>query len=331
VSPRRPARDRLVAAAGVPAGAIGPAAQAPPKSRAAGLSILSNATLIVLKLVAGAVTGSIAILTEAIHSSIDLLASVVAYYSVRKADEPADASHPYGHAKVENLAAAIEGILIVVGAGIIIYESVRRLLETPAVESLGFGIAVIGFSVAANLAVSAYLSRQARLTDSPALEGDAAHLRTDAFTSAGVLVALVLVQLTGVQELDPAVALAVAGAIIFAGVRILSRSSRVLVDEALPDEELAAVREAVKSHGATEVIGYHKLRARRAGSRRYIDLHVQFRDGTTLRRAHELTHELQREIRSRVRDADVLIHLEPGEAADGERADEGRPPPLSAG
>lgn len=299
------------------AGVIGPAASAPRKTRAAAISICSNATLIVLKIVAGAVTGSIAIVTEAVHSGIDLLASVVAYFSVRKADEPADESHPYGHEKVENLAAAIEGMLIVIGAGIIVFEAVRRLVDAAEVESLGFGIAVIAFSAIANAAVSTYLYRQARLTDSPALESDAAHLRTDALTSLGVLVALVLVGTTGVEELDPATALAVAGAIVFAGLRILGRSSRVLVDEALPDEELDAVRRAIEGHGAVEVAGFHKLRARRAGSRRYVDLHVQFRAGTTLERAHELAHELQGAIRARVRDADVLIHLEPEDSARG--------------
>ena len=248
------------------------------------------------------------------HSSIDLLASVIAYFSVRKADEPADESHPYGHEKVENVAAAIEGMLILVGAGVIIYESVRRLVDTAVVESLGFGIAVIAFSGVANLVVSSYLYRQARATDSPALEADAAHLRTDAATSFAVLLALVLVQITGIDAFDPIMALVVAVAIVFAGIRILSRSTRVLVDEALPAEELAAVRSAIQEYGAEEVAGFHKLRARRAGSRRYVDLHVQFRDGTTLRRAHEVTHELQGEIRARLRDADVLIHEEPEES-----------------
>ena len=297
-----------------PAGAIGPAAQSSRKTRAAGLSIVSNSILIALKLAAGAITGSIAIITEAVHSSIDLLASVIAFVSVRKADEPADEDHPYGHAKIENLAAAIEGMLILVGAGIIVFESVRRLVDVVEVDSLGVGIAVIAFSAVANLVVSTYLYRQASLTESPALEGDAAHLRTDAATSAGVLVALVLVEVTGVTWLDPATALVVAVAIVFAGVRILSRSSRVLVDEALPEAELDAVRHAFEEHGAEELEGFHKLRARRAGSRRYIDMHVQFEDGTTLRRAHELAHELQEDIRSRLRGADVLIHLEPSDA-----------------
>jgi cation diffusion facilitator family transporter len=291
---------------------IAPSPQGAPKTRAAAISIASNTLLIVLKLVAGVVTGSIAVITEAVHSSIDLVASFVAFFSVRKADEPADESHPYGHEKVENLAAAIEGMLILVGAGVIVFEAIRRLVQPSDVDRLGFGIAVVGFSAVANVLVSSYISRQARLTESAALEGDAAHLRTDAATSLGVMVALVLVEVTGVEQLDSATALLVAGAIVYAGVRLVNRSSRVLVDEALPADELAAVREAIEQHGAPEVAGFHKLRARRAGARRYVDLHVQFRQGTSLERAHAVAHELQREIRGRLRGADVLIHLEPG-------------------
>jgi len=299
-----------------PAGAIGPDAQRPPtKTRAAAVSIVSNALLIALKLAAGVITGSIAIITEAIHSSIDLVASVVAFVSVRKADEPADESHPYGHQKVENMAAAIEGMLILAGAGIIVFESARRLVDVPEVESLGVGIAVIGFSAVANVAVSTYLYRQAARTDSPALEGDAAHLRTDAMTSFGVLVGLVLVELTGIEAFDPITALVVAAAIVLAGVRIITRTSRVLVDEALPPDELEAVRRAIEERGAQEVVGFHKLRARRAGSRRYVDLHVQFRDGTSLARAHEVSHELGAAITGRLRGAEVLVHLEPEEAS----------------
>lgn len=289
---------------------------APRKTRAAALSIASNSLLIVLKLAAGAITGSIAIITEAIHSAIDLLASIVAYFSVRKADEPPDESHPYGHEKVENVAAGIEGMLILVGAGIIIYEGVRRLVDHAGVEKLGFGIGVIAFSAVANFAVSGYLYRQARATDSPALEGDAAHLRADAWTSLGVLVALILVEVTGVEELDAATALLVAGAIVWAGIKILSRATSVLVDEVLPVEELDSVRDAINSFDAAEVAGFHKLRARRAGSRRYIDMHVQFKSGTTLERAHEISHQMQAAIRGRLRGADVLIHLEP-ERSDG--------------
>jgi cation diffusion facilitator family transporter len=281
------------------------------KTRAAALSIASNSILIVLKIAAGAITGSVAIITEAMHSSIDLVASVVAYVSVRTADKPADADHPYGHDKIENLAAAIEALLILVGSGVIVFESVRRLSIGAEVHSLGVGIGVIAFSVPANVVVSGVLARRARDTDSPALEADAAHLRTDAATSAAVLLGLVLVQVTGARWLDPVIALAVAAAIVYSGITLLLRASRVLVDEALPPEELDAVRLAIEAFGPRGVRGYHKLRARRAGSRRYVDLHVQFVAGTTLEAAHETAHQLQDAIRERLRGADVLIHLEP--------------------
>jgi cation diffusion facilitator family transporter len=281
------------------------------KSRAAALSIASNALLIALKLAAGAITGSIAIITEAIHSLIDLVASVIAFFSVRKADEPADADHPYGHEKVENLAAAIEGMLILVGAGVIIFEATRQLVNGAEVDRLGVGIAVMAFSVFANLVVSSVLSRQAKAHESQALEGDAAHLRTDAMTSAGVLFGLALVQVTGNAAFDPITALVVAVAIVWAGFRILRRSSAVLVDETLPEAELDRIEVAIASARTPEVAGYHKLRARRAGSRRHIDFHVQYRSGTSLERAHELAHQMRDSIEAEIPQAEVLIHAEP--------------------
>jgi cation diffusion facilitator family transporter len=281
------------------------------KSGAAGLSIASNSVLIAIKLAAGAITGSIAILTEAIHSLIDLVASVVAFVSVRKADEPADEDHPYGHEKVESLAATIEGMLILVGAGIIVYEATHRLVAGADVDALWIGIAVMGFSVVANLIVSTILSRQARVHESPALEGDAAHLRTDALTSAGVLAGLALVEFTGIVAFDSITALVVAAAIVVAGLRIIRRSTGVLVDEVLPAEEMDRIEAAIAAARTPEVAGYHKLRARRAGSRRYIDLHVQYRSGTSLERAHELAHSMRDEIEADIRRAEVLIHVEP--------------------
>jgi len=293
------------------------------KSGAAGLSIGSNSVLIGLKLVAGAMTGSIAILTEAIHSGIDLLASVVAFISVRKADEPADEDHPFGHARVENLAAAIEGALILIAAGIIIYEATRRLSDGSELSSLGVGIAVIAVSAAVNLAISTFLYRRAREHDSPALAGDAAHLRTDAFTSAGVLVGLALVEITGEPAFDAIAALAIAVGIVIAGLRILLRSSRVLVDEAPPPAELDQIEALIAAARPEEVTGYHRLRVRRAGAVRHIDLHVQFRSGTTLDRAHSLAHELRAAIEHELGGAEVLIHVEP--EAHGEPHERDRP------
>lgn len=283
----------------------------PSKTAAAAVSVASNAALIALKLVAGVVTGSVAILADAVNSAIDLLASVVAFFSVREADKPADLQHPYGHEKLENLAAAIEGMLILVGAGVVVYESVRRLASGAEVRNLGLGIAIIALTVVVNFAVSAFLSRRAQQTVSPALEGDAAHLRTDAISSAGVLVGLGLVELTGATWLDPVVALLVTLAIVGTGMRLLTRSGRVLVDEALPDHELTAIQEEIQGFGPRGVAGFHALRGRRAGARAYVDLHLQFRTGTSLEDAHDVAHQLQDAIRARLGGADVLIHLEP--------------------
>lgn len=300
------------------------------KPAAAAVSIASNALLIALKLAAAAITGSVAILSEALHSMVDLVASVIAFISVRRADEPADRDHPYGHEKLESLAASIEGMLILVGAALIVYEAVHRLAVGAGVDSLGVGIAVIGFSAIANGSVSVFLSRQARRHGSPALAGDAAHLGTDAFTSLGVLIGLALVQLTGIDAIDSAVAIAVAVAIVAAGVRILRRSASALVDEAPPPAEMDRIEEAIAGgrSGTAEIVGYHKLRARTTGRRTYIDLHLQFRSGTTLERAHELAHQLRDAIESELGNAEVLIHVEP-ESSRHDPAES--PPPYRAG
>ncbi|HKO26621.1 MAG TPA: cation diffusion facilitator family transporter [Solirubrobacteraceae bacterium] len=281
------------------------------KVRSAALSVVSNSLLILLKVIAGTITGSIAILTEAVHSMIDLVASAVALVSVRKADEPADESHRYGHEKIENLAAAVEGVLILVGSAVIAFEAIRRLIRGGHIHSIPLGLGVVAFSVVANLVVSTVIARNAHKTDSAALAGDAAHLRTDALSSAAVLIGLALVKITGSDWIDPAVALAVATSIVITGVRLLTRSSRVLVDESLPIRELDQIREAIASFAPGGVVGYHELRTRRAGARRYVDLHVQFRAGTSLEDAHRTAHELQQEIAARLAGADVLIHLEP--------------------
>src|SRR5690242_4873614 len=250
------------------------------KLKTAALSIISNSALILLKVIAGSVTGSVAILTEAVHSSIDLVASVVAFVSVRKADAPADQSHRYGHEKIENLAAAIEGILILVGSAAIAFEAVRHLInprprpgggaghrrDRSLTDGQPGGIAAVG-------------------ADRPAyrLAGAGRRRRppgTDALTSAAVLVGLVLVDLTGAQWIDPVVALLVVAVVVATGVRLLTQSTRVLVDEALPTSEVEAIRDAIAHFADRGVVGYHELRTRRAGSRRYVDLHIQFRGGT---------------------------------------------------
>jgi cation diffusion facilitator family transporter len=283
-----------------------------PKRRAAALSVASNTTLIILKVIAGIATGSVAVLTEAAHSGMDLIASIVALVSVRKADEPADAGHPYGHEKMENMAGAIEGTLILFGAAIITYEALQRLVRGGRVHTIGIGIAVIVVSMVVNIVVSRIIGRRARETGSVALEADALHLSADVASSAAVLLGLVLVAFTHAQWIDPTVALVVAVAVAIAGMRILLRSSRSLLDEALPEEELEEIRSTIRELGAERgVVGFHKLRARRAGARRYVDVHVQFDAGTSLEAAHKTAHELTNAIRDQLTGADILVHVEP--------------------
>jgi cation diffusion facilitator family transporter len=273
----------------------------PSKTGAAALSVASNSALILLKAIAGIITGSVALLTEALHSATDLVASIVALFSLRAADAPAD----------EDMAAAIEGVLILVGSVVIAFEAVRHLIEGTGVQRLGIGLAVLAISIVVNFVVSGTLSRRAVATSSPALAADAAHLTTDMWSSAGVLVALALVMITGWDWLDAVVALMVAAVVAVAGVRILTRSSRVLVDETLPDTELDAIRDIVAAFAPDGIVGYHELRGRQAGANRHIDLHVQFRAGMSLDEAHGTAHRLQAAIRERLGAADVLIHLEP--------------------
>jgi cation diffusion facilitator family transporter len=285
---------------------------APPvKTRAAAVSIVSNTCLIVLKVAAGLVTGSVGILSDAVHSLMDLIASLIAWASVRKADAPADSSHRYGHEKLEDLAAGAQALLLLIGAVFIAVEAIRRLINGGHVASLGVGIAVAAAAAAVNLVVSTYLDRAGGVTGSTALHANAADLRTDAFVSLAVLVSLVVVKLTSANWMDSVVGLLVAAAISRTGVRILVDASRRLADEALPADELAALQQVVASFVGDEVVGFHDLRARHVGSNHQVDLHLQFAAGTSLERAHYVSHQLQDAIVKRLPATTVLVHLEP--------------------
>lgn len=283
------------------------------KSRAAATGIASNATLIALKLTAGLLTGSVGLISDAVHSLMDLLASVIAFFSVRKADEPADVSHRYGHEKIEDLAAGAQALLLLLGAAFIALEATRRLINGGRLESIDLGIAAAGAAAVINLLVSSYLTRTGRSTGSVALMANAADLRTDAIVSTGVLVSLVLVTFTGASWLDPVVGILVAVVISRTGIKILTDAGRRLADEALPADELAVIDRIVSSFIGDQVVGVHDLRARHVGNHHQVDLHMQFADGTTLRQAHFLSHQLQEAIAVGLPGTTVLIHLEPEE------------------
>ncbi len=282
------------------------------KSRAAAISIASNSALIAFKLAVGILSGSIAIISEALHSGSDLVAAIIAFYSVRKASEPPDARHHYGHEKVENLSGVIEALLIIAAAGVIIYEGVLKIIHGPHLDHIWLGIGVMVLSGIVNLLVSRrVLYPVARRTESAALEADAAHLLTDVYTSFGVAGGLLLVQITGWAYFDPIIAIAVALLIIRTGYLLVIQSTRVLLDQTLPEEELEMIRQCVVAHRGDLIWGYHKLRARQAGSRRHIDLHVTVDETLTVAAAHETAEHIASDIRACVPNADVLVHIEP--------------------
>lgn len=277
---------------------------------AALLSIASNASLVLMKLVLGVVTGSVAVLSEAAHSASDLLASGIAFIAVRASARPADHDHPYGHEKAENLAAAIEGILVLVAGLVVAFEAVRRLvLGGKPIDHVELAIAVMLVSGGVNIVVSRRLRAVASRTGSPAIEGDAAHLSADIWTSLSTAAALVVVMVTGWEAMDAIIAIAVAGYVTYMGVRLTHRAAQMLLDRTLPEPDLERI-EALLEQLSVDGVSFHALRTRRAGSKSHIDLHMVVPPDTTVRRGHAMSGRVKGELCTVVPNADVLIHLE---------------------
>lgn len=279
------------------------------KSGAAQLSVASNTLLVILKLSVGLLTGSISVLSEAIHSAVDLVAAAIAFVSVRAADQPEDEDHPYGHGKYENLSAVIEAVLIFGAAGYILYEAYHRFFEVHRVEGLSLGIGVMGISAAANWFISRHLFRVAAATESPALLADAHHLQVDVLTSAAVAVTLVLIKLTGMPILDPLVAVVVAVLIVRVAWGLTLEAGGALLDRGLPADEQERLKTVLDSEPG--VLGYHRVRARRSGGRRHIDLHLLVDPQLTLREGHDFAEKVEDDIRAAFPGAWVVIHVEP--------------------
>lgn len=282
------------------------------KIKAARFSIFSNTTLTVLKLGIGLITGSVSVLSEAVHSASDLMASWIAFFSVRQSDLPADDKHPYGHGKVESLSGMAEAFLIFAAAIYIIYEAIQKIIHHTTPQRLDLGIGVMAISVAMNFFVARYLFRVAKKTDSLALEADAEHLRTDVYTSLGVLIGLALARLTGYYLLDPIVAILVAMMIFHAAWRLTMAAVETLMDTQLPSSDVDAIKAILDLE--QRVFGYHKLRTRKSGSFRYIDAHILLDDTLSLPQAHDLTEEMEDRIRARFPNTEVTLHTEPYEA-----------------
>jgi cation diffusion facilitator family transporter len=299
------------------------------KTRAARLAVGSNIALVLFKLGTGLVTGSVSVFSEAIHSTVDLIASTIAYFSVRASDVPADAEHPYGHGKVENLSAVLEALLIVTAAAFIFYNAMERALRQAPIARLDLAMAVMLLSAGANFFVSGHLLQVAQATDSVALAADARHLRVDLYTSVAVLLGLLLVRFTGWTLVDPIIGAAVALLIVRTAIQLTREAGGPLLDRLLPAEEIARLQAILDAD--QRVVGYHKVRARKAGSQRHIDLPLLVDEEMSLRDAHRLAEEVEDRIREEFGQAGVHIitHVEP--ATEEELAVDAQDPGIQKG
>lgn len=282
------------------------------KKNAALVSIISNSLLILLKIIAGILSGSIGIISEAIHSGSDLLASVITFFSVSESLKPADNEHQYGHGKYEDFTSFIEGALIILAAFYIIYEALKKILFSLRMEvDASIGLTVMFISVVANIFVSAYLFKVARKTCSNALYADGEHLRTDIYSSLAVLIGLILVKITGNHIFDPLVAIMVAVIIFIAGYKICESSAKNLLDTSLSETENSQIKDIVSKYIGDKIIKLKNLRTRKTGLKKNIDITLIVEKTMQISTSHELCDVIEEEIESNLKNTDITIHLEP--------------------
>ncbi len=281
------------------------------RSGAARLSILVVVSLIVLKVVVGIITGSLSVLAQAIDSFLDLFAVSVTFLAIRVAARPPDEDHPFGHGKAENVAAIIQAALIFLAGGSIIYAAVRRLQTETTLELTEAGIGVMAVSIVASIFLSRYLLMIARREDSLALEANAHNIAADVYSAAAVLIGLLLVRLTDITIIDPILAGLVALYIFKVAFDVLRKSFGGLLDVKLPENEEMDIRNAITEHLDVEVVSFHKLRTRKAGNQRHIDLHLVMPKHFSIEKAHDMCEHLEKDIESRWPYTEVVIHVEP--------------------
>jgi len=279
-------------------------------SGAVRLSLIVITGLIALKAAVAVITGSISILAQAVDSFLDLFAVVIIFFAIGMATRPADKEHPFGHGKVENIAAVVQAVLIFTAGGLIIYSAVRRIILGTTVELTEAGIGVMLVSIIASIFLSRHLLKVSRTTDSTALEASARNIAADVYSAAGVLAGLVAIRLTGLTILDPIIALAVAILILKAAYDVMRKSFGGLVDVKLPEAEENIIRKCIATHN-NEIVSFHKLRTRKVGNQRHVDLHLVMPKSASVEEAHQLCDCLEQEIEASLKRANVTIHVEP--------------------
>ena len=277
-------------------------------------SIVVGIAVLALKYIAYLLTGSVALLSDAIESIVNVVTAVIALLAIRWSAMPADAGHPYGHHKAEYFSAVVEGVLIIVAALAILREAYLGYLASKILDAPWQGLAVNGLAGLINAVWSWMLIRQGRRHKSPALVADGRHLLADVFSSVGVLGGVALAALTGWAVLDPALAAAVALHILWSGWRLMKESVGGLMDEAVPPEALARIREIISAN-ADGAIEAHDLRSRHAGRMIFVDLHLVVPGSMSVAAAHDICDRLERAIKAEFGDALISVHVEPDSKA----------------
>ncbi|ASF29760.1 MULTISPECIES: cation diffusion facilitator family transporter [Bacillus amyloliquefaciens group] len=279
-------------------------------SKIAFLSVISNSLVVMLKIAVGIITGSVAILSEAIHSFLDLIAAFIAFISVRISKKPADTGHPYGHGKVENLSGTIETILIFAAGIWMIYECVQKLVNPEPVHLPVLGIVVMLLGALINLIVSKLVKREAEKVNSVAMKSNALHLLTDVYTSLGVAASLLVVTLTEWYILDPIIGMVLAVYIIYEAFKLMKEAFPPLIDTRLSEEEEKTILKIIDTFHQ-EFIEIHDFRTRRSGPQEYIDFHMVVASHVTIKDVHDLCDRIERDITVEFKQAQVMIHPEP--------------------
>jgi len=280
------------------------------KENASKLAIAVVSLLIAVKIIASILTGSISIRADAIHSIIDLTGVIIGYIGIRVALKPPDSGHAFGHGKAENIASVVIACVIFIAAGTIFYEAIRRIITEEPVKLVTMGIWVTAAAIVINGAGSWYILRVARSTDSVALDASAHDMLADVWSSSAVLLGLILVRLTGIVRLDAIVALLVALVITRTAFLTMKRSIGGLIDVRLPKAEEDEIIACINEH-ITQLAGFHEMRTRKAGSQRFIDLHLMLPKNTSVEEAHQMCDHLEEDIESRLPNSNVTIHVEP--------------------
>lgn len=279
------------------------------KTKTASLSVISNTILITMKLLVGMLTGSVSIISEAIHSTMDLAAAIIAFFSVKISSKPADTNHPYGHGKIENISGVIEAILIFIASISIIVESIKKIFYSKGIESIGIGFIVMFISAGVNFLVSKKLYITAKQEDSIALEADALHLKADVYTSLGVGLGLLLIWITKLSFLDPVIAIIVAVFILKEAFNMLIAAFNPLLDVKLSDEKINIIENIINKYSSV-YCDFHDLRTRKSGSTKYIDLHLVFPEDMPIKDAHQICDEIEEQLEICLKNTQVMIHLE---------------------